>query len=134
MASSSYWTGPTTVLSAVLLFTTTTARWLSQATLPTRWQSSDGLRVPSSSTAMSLLTATMPSHFGHQRVTACTTTPTSTCAVRVLTSSVHEAGATPHAAVSWVIAVPSSGTTDGATSRKSWSSPTLISMPSRLPS
>ena len=134
MVSSCYRKVPMTASSADSRCTTTTGRWWNPATLPTRWRSSDVLPVPLSSTAISGLTVTMPCRYGLARATACTTMLTSSCVVRVSTSCVREAGAMPHAAASMATVVPSSGTTDGATKTRSWSSPTLRLMPNGLPS
>ena len=85
-----------------------------------RWPSMARRHAPSSSTAISLPTATMHSHYG-ARMEECTIMPTSTCAVRGSTSCALVADAMPHAASLSATAEPSSGTTAEVTSTTSLS-------------
>lgn len=112
-------TMPTTVSSAASPYIIImVARW--RRPPHTRWPSMARQRAPSSSTAISLPTATMPSRYG-VRMEECTIMPTSTCAVRVSTLCVLVADAMPHVASLSATAEPSSGTTAEATSTTSLS-------------
>ena len=119
MGSSYCRTMPTTVSSAASPYIIImVARW--RRPPHTRWPSMARQRAPSSSTAISLPTATMPSRYG-VRMEECTIMPTSTCAVRVSTLCVLVADAMPHVASLSATAEPSSGTTAEATSTTSLS-------------
>lgn len=112
-------TMPTTVSSAASPYIIImVARW--RRPPHTRWPSMARLHAPSSSTAISLPTATMPSRYG-VRMEECTIMPTSTCAARVSTLCVLVEDAMPHAASLSATAEQSFGTTAEATSTTSLS-------------